>query len=140
MVSQAIPFVGTLGISPYTPTHLPFLFSRASSIAYAVSLDADDFTIGPVIDKAVPALQAIFSDSTSKGSAGTFSLEPVLTNLKRTDEQIETVLNGVKDVEKALKNGFEEMKLQIQKLSKDVQDKIDHNTANQCLGNVQNCM
>ena len=46
MVSQAIPFVGTFEISPYTPTHLPFLLSQANSIAYAVSLNADDFTIG----------------------------------------------------------------------------------------------
>jgi len=109
-------------------------------IAYVTRLIFGGLMLGPIIDMAVPALQGIFSDSASQFSAGNLLTAPTITNLRRTNEEIQAVSNSAQTVEKVTKSGFEDMKQQIQRLSKDVQNKIDHNTANQYLAKVQTCM
>lgn len=101
MVAHAIPGVG------------------GSSSHYTDSLAIADRT-GPIVDVAVPALQAIFSDgfesiSALQGSAATSALQERLKqpaniiNLDRKDEDIGTVLTNCQKIQDTLSIKIEDV-------------------------------
>ncbi|KAJ5753474.1 uncharacterized protein N7511_007627 [Penicillium nucicola] len=84
--------------------------------------------VGPIIDSAIPAVQVIFSKDNTAPNAGeepkppTFEQlnTPVLVELKRQNDEIQSVLKTAEGLKSTLRENFEEMK-------KDFQDKLDLN-------------
>ncbi|KAJ7868665.1 hypothetical protein B0H13DRAFT_1896996 [Mycena leptocephala] len=76
------------------------LGSVASMVAHAIP------GVGPVIDVAVPVLDAIFSDSSSPSPIADPLSQPLTINLRRTEQQINEVLDSVKKMESTLQRSI----------------------------------
>ncbi|KAJ7130377.1 hypothetical protein C8R44DRAFT_731906 [Mycena epipterygia] len=92
------------------------LGSVASMVAHAIP------GVGPVIDVTVPALDAIFSDSSSPSQQSPTPVDPLsqpfMVNLKRTEGQINQVLDSVKQMQSTLAGS-------IHSAAEEIKDKIE---------------
>lgn len=91
--------------------------------------------VGPVVDAAVPALQAVFSDDSTPPPPPADDhrepppsieplLQPLTVNLQRNTKEIEEVLSKVTKIEDTLESSIREVSNEIHEVSSEIDKKI----------------